>query len=192
MSSAHRSALLRAAAGAFVLSLGLAPTPAPAQAANTAPAWRIVTRAESDRARADSLVALAERPQLAPSQGGAYLEVARLYRRAAQLRGDDTAAVGNWRLAAWAYSASGDNGLALAMMKQAGESAARVGDVERSIQSFIDAALIAIAAGRTDQVAPLIGRTRALLDAPLLPAARRAEFRRRIGDDPALAAAMRE
>ena len=75
------------------------------------------------------------------------------------------------------------------MMKRAAETATRVGDVERAIGSFLDAALIASDAGRTDQVGPMMQLAQVLLASPLLPVNRRAALLQRIEHEPMLAAA---
>jgi hypothetical protein len=170
----------------IALAVDLAPSPLVAQPTTESPAQRRVGR---DQARADSLVAQAETLQRSRGQ---WLEAARLYRRAALLRGDDSAAVTAFRLAAWAYGAAGDVGLALAMMEQGAERATRIGDVERAIGCFIDAALIAKAAGRNGRVSRLMERTYTLLASPLLPAERRLVLERRIVAEPTIAGTIRE
>ena len=78
---------------------------------------RRVSRANE---RADLLEARAEQLRASPRW---YLDAARLYRRAALLRGTDARAVGNFRSAAWMYSAAGNNGLASQLMEKAAERA---------------------------------------------------------------------
>lgn len=134
-------------------------------------------RASKENARADTLEAAAVILQEKPRH---YLEAARLYRRAAMLRGDDTAAVTNFRKAAWLFSAFGDNGAAQVMMEKAAECATRVGDVERAANAYVDAAVIAVASGRKDRLPSLLDRTQALLSSPLLSEDGRANIMQRI------------
>ena len=166
---------------AVALAVDLHPAPLAAQRRPESPSQG---RTGRDEARADTLVAQAEALQRSRGQ---WLEVARLYRRAATLRGDDSAAVTGFRLAAWAYGAIGDLNLAREMMEKAGEHATRIGDVERAIVCFLDAALIAKANDRLEHAVRLIDRTRTLLASPLLPPETRQSLERRIGLEPTLA-----
>ena len=135
---------------------------------------------------ADALETEALRNYGSPSH---WIEAARLHRRAAALRADDPRAVESWRLAAWAYSAAGDQGVARTMMEKAAERAAAAGDVESAANSYIDATLIALEGMRSDRVPDLIRKTRVLASSPLLSADRRASILRRIGEAPPLAQA---
>ena len=182
---------------AALLSIAAFGAPADAQPKAAAdsgrpPSWRSVTPVQRNRARADSLIEQAKALQQVPGGSSRYVEEAQLYRRAAQLRGDDSAAVMEWRMAAWAYGAAGNGTLALTRMKQAAEVAMRTGDVERAVGCFIDAALIAAEQGRTDQIVPLVGRAKALLTSPLLAQERRIALERRLGAEPSLGVLVRE
>lgn len=116
-----------------------------------------------------------------------YFEAGQLHRRAALLRGIDSAAVSSFRSAAWMFSAAGENGHARGMMERAAERAADVGDVERAANCLIDAALLAAAGGREDKVPALLARMHALLTSPLLADDRRAEILQRVGASATLA-----
>src|SRR3954471_11868385 len=97
--------------------------------------------------RADWHVARAEAFEVNQSPNG-YTELARLYRTAANLRGSDTAAVTNYRLAAGSYVTAGDKIAALRVMTRAAQLAERLDAVERAAGTYIDAALIAYSGGR--------------------------------------------
>ena len=116
-----------------------------------------------------------------------YFEAGQLYRRAALLRGTDSAAVSSYRSAAWMFSAAGENALARRMMEQAAERAADVGDVERAAHCFIDAALLAVASGRDEKVPEFLERMHAVLTSPLLEDERRSGILQRIEGSPTLA-----
>jgi hypothetical protein len=179
--------LLHAAALSMALSLTAGPI-----AAQTKP---VVVKAAagvsaSALARADWYVARAEAFDVNQSAGG-YNELARLYRTAAELRGSDTAAVTNYRLAAWAYVAAGDKIAALRVMTRAAELAEHFDAVERAVGSYIDAALIAYSGGRDREVATLVRQADTLLESRRLAPDRRVALRQRLENEPMLAAAMR-
>lgn len=136
-------------------------------------------RASQANERADLLEARAEQLRASPRW---YLDAARLYRRAALLRGTDARAVGNFRSAAWMYSAVGNNGLASQLMEKAAERAAAVGGVEDAANAYIDAAFLAVASSRQDKVPAILGRMHAVLSSPLLPETRRTSILQRIGE----------
>lgn len=136
-------------------------------------------RASQANERADLLEARAEQLRASPRW---YLDAARLYRRAALLRGTDARAVGNFRSAAWMYSAVGNNGLASQLMEKAAERAAAVGGVEDAANAYIDAAFLAVASSREDKVPAILGRMHAVLSSPLLPETRRSSILQRIGE----------
>jgi hypothetical protein len=137
-------------------------------------------RASRAHERADLLEARAEQLRASPRW---YLDAARLYRRAALLRGNDARAVNNFRSSAWMYSAAGNNGLAREMMEKAAEHAADVGGIEDAANAYIDAAFLAVASDRQDKVPALLGRMHAVLSSPLLPETRRASILQRIGEN---------
>lgn len=134
---------------------------------------------------ADRLDAEASALRTSPKR---YFEAGQLHRRAAFLRGNDSAAVSSFRSAAWMFSAAGENGLARSMMEKAAERAADVGDVERAAHCLIDAALLAAASGREDRVPELLGRMHAVLTSPLLAEDRRSGILQRVGASATLAA----
>lgn len=142
-------------------------------------------------ARADWYVARAEAFDVGQSPER-YFELARLYRTAADLRGSDTAAVTHYRLAAWAYVAAGDNTAALRVMTRAAELADRLDDVDRAVDTYLNAALIAYTGGRTRELTTLVRQADALLASPRLSSDRRVAFQHRIDSEPLLAAAMHE
>jgi hypothetical protein len=144
------------------------------------------TREIRNNAQADKLESWANKFYNNPREFGMG---ARLYERAAVLRGDDPRAVQSWRMAAWLYSHARDMRNARAAMEQAADRAASGGDVERAANSYVDAVLIALASGRDDHVSSLLRKTRALLGSPVLPADRRAAVLRRIGGETRLAQA---
>jgi hypothetical protein len=90
-------------------------------------------------------------------------------------------------MSAWAYAAVNDFGSARSMMEHAAEAAASVGDVERSANSYVDAAIIALAGNREDRLDGLLKKTRSLLGSPVLPEPARNIILRRIGEEPRLA-----
>jgi hypothetical protein len=143
-----------------------------------------VARSASENARADSLEAKARAMYSTPRW---YREAARLHRRAALIRGSDPRSVASFRSAAWLYSVAGSNGIARTMMEQAAERATAVGDVEGAANSYIDAAFLAIASSREDQLPVLLSRTRAVLSSPLLTEDRRRSILQRVGGSPQLA-----
>ena len=179
--------LLNAAALTIALSLS-----AGTMAAQAKP---IVVKAEAElpegaRARADWYAARAEAFDLGSSRDG-YVELARLYRTSANLRGADTAAVTSYRLAAWAYVASGDKIAALRVMTRAAELAEQLDQVERAAGTYMDAALIAYSGGRQRDVATLTRQANDLIESQRLSADRRVALRNRMESEPVLAAAMR-
>ena len=138
---------------------------------------------ESDRlarqnARADTLE---EQARTMYSNARWYVDAARLHRRAAALRGNDPRAVASFRSAAWLYSVAGMHQVGRDMMEQAADRAKTVGDVEGAANSYIDAAFLAIASGREDQVPAILRRVHAVLGSPILPAERRTTVLQRIG-----------
>lgn len=187
MQTERRASILRAAAMIGAASLSFAAIAAPASAQRRAV---VVTAAapasEGARARATWLIEQAEAFDVRQGQDGRYFEVAKLYRTAANLRGEDTAAISNYRMAAWAYSAGGDNTAAFRVMKRAAELAAKVDDVERAIGSYVDAAMIAKTAGRTDHIAPLMREANTLLASEKLSAESRVALLERIEAEPVL------
>lgn len=141
-------------------------------------------------ARADSLVAKARAIDLGGDVPQRLLEAGRLYRSAAALRGDDAGAVSDWRMAAWAYSAARDNRSAYWMMKRSAEISSRSGDVERAIDAYLDAALLAVSIGRRNQAAQLVAQAEELLASPSLAPERRLAVGQRVAADP-VASALR-
>lgn len=124
-------------------------------------------------------------------RAGGWRDAAQLQRRAAELRGDDPRAVDSFVRAAWMYSGAGRAGSARQMMERAAERAMLGGDVERAATALVDAAIIAVESQREDLVPALVGRTRRLLDSPLLPTDRRARLLERVQGTPALASYWR-
>ena len=148
---------------------------------------RAVIEADRDakaNARADTLEARARTMYSAP---WLYVDAARLHRRAAGIRGSDPRAIASLRSAAWLYSVAGKYGVARGVMEDAAERAKAVGDVESAANSYIDAAFLAIADGRADQVSGILTRTRSVLRSPLLSDVQRASILQRIGESPQLA-----
>lgn len=133
---------------------------------------------------AESLEAHASR--LAARSGG-WLEAARLQRRAALQRSDDTSAISAWARASWLYAAAGKLGIARQMMVKCAEHAAAGGDVERAVIAYLDAALIAADDERTDLVPVLLRRMRRIAQSPLLPLERREQLIARAVAEPRLA-----
>jgi hypothetical protein len=173
-------------AALLVLS-ALAPVPALAQQPLT-PVRVHGEAATRNNARADTLEIHAVALYGVPRE---WRTVATLHRRAAELRGDDPRAAESFRLAAWAYSAARDLGMARQMMLRAAERAAGSGDIEKAAHSYIDAAFIAIDEERDDRLPDLLRKVRVLLDAPLLPAERRVTILQRVEGAPRLAQAWR-
>jgi hypothetical protein len=138
----------------------------------------------SARLLPDSLEARAER--LSANTNG-WLDAARLQRRAATLRGDDTSAVDAWSRAAWFYAGAGKLGPARQMLVHSAEHAVAGGDVERAVVAYLDAALIAAEDGRTDLVPGLLRRMRLVAASPLLATPRREQLLARAGTEPRLA-----
>ncbi len=137
-------------------------------------------RSETENARADAFEEYARTLYSTPSR---FLEAAQLHQRAAMIRGNDARAVASYRSAAWAYSAARNNGLATKMMVKAGEQAAMAGRIEEAANSYVDAALLAVADNREDKVPTLLSRMHAVLSAPLLPEERRSQILQRVRDD---------
>lgn len=150
-----------------------------------APVQVEATVISDQKLQADRLDAEAAALRASPNR---FFEAGQLHRRAALLRGNDSAAVTSFRSAAWMFSAAGENGHARAMMEKAAERAADVGDVERAAHCFIDAALLAAASGREDKVPVLLGRMHAVLGSPLLAEDRRSGILQRVGASATLAA----
>ena len=150
-----------------------------------APVQVEATTISEDRKLADELDSAAAALRGFPKR---YFEGGQLHRRAAFLRGNDSAAVSSFRSAAWMFSAAGANAHARGMMELAAERAADVGDVERAANCLIDAALLAAAGGREDKVPELLGRLHAILTSPLLAEDRRADILQRVGASATLAA----
>lgn len=137
-------------------------------------------RVQTENARADKLEEYARTLYSTPSR---FREVAELHQRAAMIRGDDPRAVDSYRSAAWAYSVARNNRLATQMMVKAAEHAAKVGRIEQAANSFIDAALLAVANKREDKVPALLSRMHTVLSAPLLPEDRRTKILERVRGD---------
>lgn len=137
-------------------------------------------QSETENARADAIEDRARELYSTPSR---FWEAAQLHQRAAMIRGSDARAVASLRSAAWAYSAARNNGLATKMMVKAGEQAAMAGMIEESANSYIDAALLAVADNREDKVPTLLSRMYTVLSAPLLPEERRSQILQRIRED---------
>jgi hypothetical protein len=147
------------------------------------------TRLTRDNARADTLESWAVRYYNVPRE---WRRAAQYQERSAALRGDDPRAAESWRLAAWLYMGAKDPGYARFMMKHAAEHAAANGNVELAANSYIDAAVLAIGAGREGEAPQLVHKARAVLDSPLLPADRRATILERIVGQVQLAEAWNE
>ena len=178
--------VLHAAALALALSASVAsaqPKPVVVKAAAGVSAGAI--------ARADWYVERAEAGDVGQSPER-YFELARLYRTAAELRGPDTAAVTHYRLAGWAYVAAGDNTVALRMMTRAAELADRLDDVDRAVDTYLSAALIAHTVGRSRELTALVRQADALLASPRLSADRRTALWQRLESEPVLVAALRD
>ena len=186
MQTANRTIISRVAVvlTSAALSLVVIATPAAAQRKAVIVT---ATTAEHNRAIAESLVVQASAFTAGEEHADRYISAAKLYRRAAVLRGDDSVSATNFRMAAWSYRAGGDNTVALGMLKRAGERAERVGDIEGAIGSYVDAAVLASTVGRSSQIAPLMRQVDALLASPLLASDRRVALLQRIDGEPALA-----
>ena len=141
---------------------------------------------EGALARSNWYVARAEAFDVGQGVGG-YLELARLYRTAAELRGADTAAVTHFRMAAWSYLAGGDTTAALRVMTQGAQLADRLDDIGRAVDTWVNAALIAQAGGRHRELAVAIRQAGSLLSSPRLSAEGRIAVMRRIEAYPTLA-----
>ena len=180
-------AVLMLSVAALLLAVAAAPATAQRRAVvvkATAPV------SEKALARANGLVARAEAFDVGQGQENRYFTVARMYRTAGDLRGADTAAVTNYRMAAWAYNAGGDNTAAFRVMARAAELAERVGDVDRAISTYVDAALLAKEAGHTNHFAPLVLKADELLRSPDLTVERRTALRARLEAEPVFAALL--
>ena len=70
------------------------------------------------------------------------------------------------------------------MMKRSAEISSRAGDVERAIDAYLDAALLAVSIGRRNQAAHLVTRAEALLASPSLAPERRLDVELRVAEDP--------
>lgn len=139
-----------------------------------------VARSETENARADTLEEFARSLYSTPHR---FREAAQLHRRAAWIRGDDPRAAASYRSAAWLYSATKDNGLATEMMVKAAEHAAMSGRIEDAANSYIDAALLAVANDREDKVPTLLSRVHTVLAAPMISADQRSKVLDRIRGD---------
>jgi hypothetical protein len=171
----RRHASFAAGLGACVL---IAAAPTVGAQHQLSPVQIEADRLARQNARADTLE---EQARTLYSNARWYVDAARLHRRAAALRGVDPRAVASFRSAAWLYSVAGIHQVARDMMEQAAERAKSVGDVEGAANSYIDAAFLAIASGREDQVPAILRRVHAVLGSPILPAERRASVLQRIG-----------
>ena len=170
-----------------VTALAMSPAGARAQAATDLRIGDATSPRAAEGARtahADALVAKARAIDLGSAAPHTYLQAGRLYRSAAALRGDAIGAVADWRMAAWAYSAARDNQSAYRMMKRSAETSSRAGDVERAIDAYLDAALLAASIGRRNQAAHLVARAEELLASPSLAPERRLDVERRVAADP--------
>lgn len=179
-----RSCFVRAGTLALILTASLATSGDAQQPLPLPPVQIEGTVASEQKTLADRLDAEAAALRGSPKR---YFEAGQLHRRAALLRGNDSAAVSSFRSAAWMFSAAGENGHARVMMEKAAERAADVGDVERAANCLIDAALLAAASGREDKVPGLLGRMHALLTSPLLADERRSSILQRVGASATLA-----
>lgn len=172
---------------AAILTAIVATAGSPLQLSGQQPLTPVEVEAERQRlvnARADTLD---ERARSLYAHPHRYIDAARLHRRAAAIRGNDPRAVASFRSAAWLYSVAGMNGVAREMMESAADRAKTVGDVESAANTYIDAAFLAIADGREDQVPGLLSRMHTVMRSPLLPEDRRASILKRIGDSSRLA-----
>ena len=180
-------AVLMLSAAALLLAVAAAPASAQRKPVVVKAAAPV---SEAARMRANLLVVRAESFDVGKGEDDQYFTLARMYRTAADLRGVDTAAIMNYRMAAWAYNAGGDNTAAFRVMARAAELAERVDDVEGAIASYVDAALLAKAAGHTNHLAPLVRRADELLQSPSLSADRRTALLGRLEAEPAFAALL--
>jgi hypothetical protein len=137
-------------------------------------------RSETENARAD---VLEDRARAMYSTPNKIRDAAQLHYRAAMIRGNDVRAVASYRSAAWAYNAANNKGLATKMMVKAAEQAAMAGRIEDAANSYIDAALIAVADNREDKVPTILSRVYAVVSAPLLPEEQRSKILHRIHGD---------
>jgi hypothetical protein len=173
---------------AAALTFALAASPLAAQ-----PVPVVVTAtkepSEGALARANWYVARAEALDVGQNREG-YLMQARLYRTAAELRGDDSASVTEFRMAAWTYYAGGDSTVALRMMTRAAQLADNLGDVERAVDSYLNAALIAQSGGRHAELVASLRQADGLLASPRFAAERRVALRKHIAAQPMFASLL--
>ena len=177
------SYFVRAGAVSFVAA-ALIPLTASGQHAQPLSPVQVEVRSSERSTLADQLDVQARTMYGTPKR---FFEAGQLHRRAALLRGSDSAAVSSFRSAAWMFSAAGELSHARGMMEKAAERAVAIGDVEGAANCYIDAALLAIAGGRDEKVPALLGRMNAVLTSPLLPPERRSGILQRVGGSPTLA-----
>ncbi len=113
-----------------------------------------------------------------------WAKAARLYRRAAEMREGDPAAAKHFRKAGLLAYYSGHQSDAVRDLTRAAESALEFGDLSAAARSFLDAAFVAEADGRSRNAFTLAQRAERLAQSPLLGAGDRAALMRRITEEP--------
>ena len=129
-------------------------------------------------------IELERRAHEATSEIRDWGKASRLYRRAAELRGDDPAAAKHYRMAGLLAYYSGHESDAVDDLTRAGESALEWGDLRSAARSFLDAAWVAGSDGHESDAFLLAQRAERLARSPLLAAQDRADLLRRITDGP--------
>ncbi len=113
-----------------------------------------------------------------------WSRAASLYRRAAELQGDDPAAAKNFRMAGVLAYYSGNERESTRDLTRAGETALEWGDVAMAARWFLDAAWVAHRDGNGSRAVELAHRAERLTRSPLLLREERAALLSRIADGP--------
>lgn len=143
-----------------------------------------MTTTGDDEARVERAQALEAAAKEAAEVRAAFREASRLYRQAAEVRGDQPEAAQSLMMAGALAYYVGSKGQAITDLTRAGELALAWGDVVTAAQAFLDASWVAAKEGRERDALELGRRAERLSASPLIQRQERGAILNRIGDLP--------
>lgn len=135
-----------------------------------------------EEARVEKAQALEVAAKEAAEVRAAFREASRMYRQAAEIRGDQPEAAHSLMMAGALAYYVGSKGQAITDLTQAGELALAWGDVVTAAQAFLDASWVAAKEGRERDALELGRRAERLSASPLIQRQERGAILGRIGD----------
>ncbi|HSG47705.1 MAG TPA: hypothetical protein VLA43_07845 [Longimicrobiales bacterium] len=141
-----------------------------------------VSATGDEEIRVEKAQALEAAAREAAEVRAAFREASRLYRQAAEIRGDQPEAAQSLMMAGALAYYVGSEGQAIKDLTRAGELALAWGDVVTAAQAFLDASWVAAKEGRQNDAAELGRRAERLSASPLIQRQERGAILNRIGD----------